>query len=214
MPSRARIAVDIETSRIIAILRGIGLKTAIGVVDSLIAGGIEVLEVTLNTPGALGIIDKLSTCYKGKILLGAGTVIDTEGAFAAVNAGAQFLVTPTYNCEVIKIAGRYGKPVVSGALTPTEALAAYETGAEFVKIFPAGPMGPDYIKQLIGPLSQIPLVAVGGINASNAEAFIKAGAVAVGVGGSLVDKGAIERADWDYLTEEARKLVKAVEKAI
>lgn len=207
---RAKVALAIEQAGLVAILRNIEEEAAQKTVQALFKGGIAVMEVTLNTKGALATIGHLADTFGDKMLIGAGTVLDPEGAFAAINSGAEFLVTPTINPDVLKVANRYGKPVLAGAMTPTEVLEAYELGAEFVKLFPAGPLGPDYLKQIRGPLAHIPLFAVGGVTLENAAAFIRAGAVGLGLGGVLLDSTAITREDWDFITMNAQKFAQAV----
>jgi len=207
---KAKISWRIAKEGLVAILRGLEEDAALKTAQALMQGGVKVMEVTLNTKGALDAISLLAAELGEEMLIGAGTVLDSEGAFAAINAGAEFLVTPTVNPEVLKVANRYGKPVLAGAMTPTEALTAMEFGAEFVKVFPAVSLGPSYIRQLQGPLPQIPLVAVGGVTVDNAASFLQAGAVAVGVGSVLLDKAAIDRGDWDLITQKAEKFVEAV----
>jgi len=145
--------------------------------------------------------------------MGAGTVLDPETARAAILSGAQFIVTPALNPKTIELCRRYGKPIIPGALTPTEILTAWEAGADMVKVFPADSMGPGYIKAILAPLPQIRLVPTGGVSAENAAQFLKAGATALGVGGNLVNKQAVARGDWAAITAEAQKLVQAVHQA-
>jgi 2-dehydro-3-deoxyphosphogluconate aldolase/(4S)-4-hydroxy-2-oxoglutarate aldolase len=146
-----------------------------------------------------------------EVIMGAGTVLDPETARAAMLAGAQFIVTPTLNPATIELCKRYGIPVVSGALTPTEILNTWQAGADIVKVFPASLGGPAYIKSVLAPLPQVRLAPTGGVNAENAADFIRAGAVALGVGGNLVNKAAVASGDWDAITAEAERLVAAVE---
>jgi len=176
-------------------------------------GGVKVIEFTLTTPRALDLIEQTSRELGDAVLLGAGTVLDPETARAAILAGAEFIVAPTLNLKVIEMCRRYGKVVIPGAYTPTEMLAAWEAGADFVKIFPADIGGPAYLKAVGAPLPQIKLIPVGGVTLENTGEFIKAGAVAVGVGSSLVEKRAIAEGRLDKLTENARLFVQAVEKA-
>jgi len=150
-------------------------------------GGLNCVEITMTTPGALRAIDAASAKLEG-VLLGAGTVLDGPTARQAILAGAQFLVSPTVEPDVIEMAHRYGVVVIAGAMTPTEILTAWEMGADMVKVFPADILGPGYLKAVHGPLPQVPLVPTGGITADNAGDFIKAGAAVVCAGGWLVDK--------------------------
>ena len=172
-------------------------------------GGLSCLEITMTSPGALRAIEEA----RGElpdVLMGAGTVLDAATARQAILAGAQFLVTPTVTLDVIEVAHRYGVPVIPGAMTPTEILTAWEAGADMVKVFPASILGPGYIKAIKGPLPQIPLAPTGGITADNAGAFIRAGAALVCAGGWLVDKKAVAEGCYGVLTENAKRLVEAV----
>lgn len=205
---------EVQKSGVIAILRKVPAPAVIPVIDALIEGGIRVLELTVESRGALANLEKAVNERSDQVLIGAGTVLDAATAKAAIAAGAEFIVTPTLNVEVIETAHRYGKAVFPGAFTPTEILTAYEAGAEAVKVFPAQMLGPDYLKQLKGPLGHIPLVPTGGVDANNAGAYIRAGAFAVGVGGSLIDKDAVERGQFQVITRKAQALVEAVEQAL
>jgi len=175
-------------------------------------GGLECVEITMTTPGALRAIEAASEKLTG-VLMGAGTVLDATTARQAILAGAKFLVTPTVELDVIETARRYGVVVIPGAMTPTEILTAWEAGADMVKVFPASVLGPSYLKAVRGPLPQIPLVPTGGITAENAGEFIRAGAAVVCAGGWLVDKLAVAKNDFDILTNKARALSAAVQSA-
>ncbi|HAF70554.1 MAG: 2-dehydro-3-deoxyphosphogluconate aldolase/4-hydroxy-2-oxoglutarate aldolase [Acetothermia bacterium 64_32] len=180
--------------------------------EALREGGLSCLEITMTTPGALRAIEEA----RGElpdVLMGAGTVLDAPTARQAILAGAQFLVTPTVELDVIEVAHRYGVPVIPGAMTPTEILTAWEAGADMVKVFPASVLGPAYIKAIRGPLPQIPLAPTGGITADNAGEFVKAGAALVCAGGWLVDKKAVAEGRYEVLTENAKRLLDAVRKA-
>jgi 2-dehydro-3-deoxyphosphogluconate aldolase/(4S)-4-hydroxy-2-oxoglutarate aldolase len=167
----------------------------------------------MTVPGAIEAIKELKGLLKDKVLLGAGTVLDPETAKAVIYAGAEFVVAPTLNLEVIKVCRRYSKIVIPGAFTPTEILTAWESGADIVKIFPARVGGPKYVTDIRGPLPQIRLLPTGGVELDNTADFIKAGAVAVAVGTSLVDKKAVKEKKFDIITENARKFVEAVKSA-
>lgn len=199
-------------SGVIAILRGVDPDSALDVASAIVDGGVTALEVTADTEGATESIDRISGRFDG-VSVGAGTVLDPETARTVQHAGAEFIVTPTVNRDVIKIGERYGTPVVSGAYTPTETLRAYEAGADLVKIFPAITGGPEHIAACGGPLSQIPLVPTGGIDSTNTRAYLEAGAVAVGVGSAIVDSDAIARSDYDAIKRNARRIVEAVQAA-
>lgn len=195
---------------IVAIIRSNCSSGLLEAAKALAKGGIKAIEVTLTTPGALDAISSLANQSNGEFVVGAGSVLDAESARMAILAGAEFLVMPNLDLGAIEMAKRYGKVVCAGALTPTEALTAWQGGADIVKIFPASCMGPDYIKALKGPLPQIRLMPVGGVNVDNIEQFIKAGACGVGVGGKLVNTAMIEQKQWDQITEMAKKCIEAI----
>jgi 2-dehydro-3-deoxyphosphogluconate aldolase/(4S)-4-hydroxy-2-oxoglutarate aldolase len=203
----------IARTGVIAVMRGMKADTVIQVARALKAGGVEALEVTLDAPGALRMIEEVTSTLGDEALVGAGTVLDAETARAAILAGAQFVFTPALDVEVIAMANRYGKVVIPGVMTPTEIVKAYSAGAQAVKIFPAGILGPGYLRQIQGPLPQVPLIPTGGVDSKNAPAFIEAGAVAVGVGGALVDLKAVAANRFDIITQKAEALVKLVQDA-
>ncbi|EMA60080.1 2-dehydro-3-deoxyphosphogluconate aldolase/4-hydroxy-2-oxoglutarate aldolase [Halorubrum distributum JCM 13561] len=194
---------------VIAILRGVGRDDAVAVADAVVDAGVTALEVTADTPNAMASIEAIADRVDDAVV-GAGTVLDAETARAAQLAGAEFLVTPTVNRGVIRTANRYGTPVAVGAYAPTEAIEAYEAGADAVKVFPAKTGGPDHVAAIGGPLPQIPLVPTGGVGADNAGEYVRAGAVAVGVGSSIVDDEAVADGDFDAVRENARAVVEAV----
>jgi len=181
-------------------------------VEALHQGGLNCVEITMTCPGALGAIERVSRELTS-VTMGAGTVLDGATARQAILAGARFLVTPTVELDVIEMARRYGVPVITGAMTPTEILAAWEAGSDMIKVFPAGVLGPGYLKAVHGPLPQIPLVPTGGVSEETAPAFIRAGAAMVCAGGWLVDKQAVHEGRFDLLTQRARSLLNAVEAA-
>jgi len=197
---------------VIAILRGVNTADAVAVADAVVDAGVTALEITADTPNSMSSIEAISDRVDDA-LVGAGTVLDAETARAAQLAGAEFLVTPTVNRNVIRTANRYGTPIAVGAYTPTEALEAYQAGADAVKVFPAKTGGPDHVAAIGGPLPQIPLVPTGGVSAENAGAYVRAGAVAVGVGGSIVDHEAIDDDAYDQVEANARAVVEAVSAA-
>ena len=202
----------IGESGVIGIIRIQTTEDLLAIAEALHRGGLNCLEITMNTPGALRAIE--SACEKlPQVLLGAGTVLDAISAREAILAGAQFLVTPTVKLDVLEVAHRYGIPAIIGAMTPTEILTAWEAGADLVKVFPAAILGPKYLQEIRGPFPQIPLVPTGGITAENAGDFVRAGAVAVCVGSWLVDKKAVAEGRFEVLTERARQLIEAVRKA-
>jgi len=199
---------------LIPVIRVTSAQEAMDVADAVKEGGVSFIEITMSVQGAIDVIKELTKKYKDEIVMGAGTVLDPETGRAALLAGAQFIVTPTLNPDVIHLAHRYSAVVVPGAMTPTEILTAWNAGADMVKVFPAAQLGgPEYIKAIRGPLPQILLVPTGGVNLQNAGAFIKAGAAALGVGGELVDKKAVKEKKFDIITENTRTYLKVIREA-
>lgn len=192
---------------LVAIIRAPSGEQLVEVSQALLDGGIDVIEVTFTVPGILDILREVRGALGDKILLGAGTVLDPESARAAILAGAEFLVTPTVNVDVIRMARRYDKLVMSGAFTPTEILTAWEAGADIVKVFPADVGGPAYLKAIHGPLPHVRLLPTGGVNLETLPAFVKAGACAVGLGTALVEKEALERRDMARIRQQAEAFV-------
>lgn len=199
---------------LVAIVRASSGDDLVRVVEAVAEGGVPCVEVTMTTPGALACIETASKKLAGSdALIGVGTVLDAETCRAAILAGAEYIVTPTLSLPVIQMARRYGKPVFSGAFTPTEILTAWEAGTDFAKVFPCSVVGPEYIKAIKGPLPQVPLVPTGGVEIDNIATFLKAGASALGVGGNLVSKKLMDARDFKGLTENARKFADAVKAA-
>lgn len=194
-------------SGIVAIIRATSGEQLVQVAEALHEGGVDVIEVTFTVPGVLDVISAVSKKLGKKILLGAGTVLDPESARAALLAGAEFLVSPTVNLDVIKMCRRYDKLMMTGAYTPTEILTAWEHGADIVKVFPAEIGGPPYLKAIKGPLPQVRLMPTGGVNLQTLPQFIAAGACAVGLGSQLVEKEALERGDFGRIRDLARQYV-------
>ncbi len=202
----------IAANGVVAILRGVDPQLMVRLGRVLMAAGVGAIEVTMNSDGALAGITGLRK-LGDKIPVGAGTVMDGEAARRAVAAGAMFLLTPHLAEDTLRAAIALGVPGVVGTMTPTEAVRAYSLGAEMVKVFPAGTLGPNYFRELRGPLPQIRTMAVGGVNAGNAGDFIRAGATAVGAGSQLVDQAAMARGDWEAVERKAAAMVAAVKKA-
>lgn len=200
----------ILSTGIVAILRADDGERLVEVAETLHEAGIDVIEVTFTVPGVLQIIADVRKRLGDRVLLGAGTVLDTESARAAFLAGAEFLVSPTVNTDVIRLARRYDKVVMPGAFTPTEVLTAWEAGADFVKVFPANIGGPGYLKALKGPLPQVRLLPTGGVNLETITPFLKAGASAVGLGSALVESAAVRDGDMDRIRQLAEQYVAAV----
>lgn len=203
----------VESTGVIAIVRLGDYSAAVEVANALIQGGVSVVEFTYTNPRAGHAIEAVKQALGNDVLAGAGTVLDAETARGAILHGADFVVTPTVRVETVRTCQRYNIPTVIGALTPTEILTAWEHGATFVKVFPASSVGPGYLKDVAGPLPQIPLIPTGGVNVDNAGAFIAVGARAVAVGGNLVDRDTVERARWAELTVRAGAFITAVAEA-
>jgi 2-dehydro-3-deoxyphosphogluconate aldolase/(4S)-4-hydroxy-2-oxoglutarate aldolase len=182
-------------------------------VDALVEGGIRAAEVTMTTKGALEALAECSAALGDCVLLGAGTVLDAATARMAVSAGARFVVSPTLCPDVIRTCRRYDVVSIPGAYTPTEIAAAWEAGADLVKVFPGGLLGPAYLRELFGPLPHLRLMPTGGVTLDNAAEFLAAGAAAVGVGGALIERGAVARGDYAAITERARRLAASVREA-
>lgn len=200
----------ISSTRIVAIVRLDQYDRAVEIAQALYEGGITAIEFTLTGQGVAEAIQAIRSTFGDKVQVGAGTVLNPDAARQVIDAGAQFLVTPTINAEVIAVSLARETPIACGALTPTEALHAYELGAHMIKIFPARAFGPSYIRDILAPLPQLKLVPTGGIDAKNARAYIDAGATAVGIGGNLVSKQAVQNSDWAQITSVARACVEAV----
>lgn len=200
----------VHSTGIIAVIRAASGELLADVAEALLAGGIEVMEVTFTVPKAHQVLERVSERLGERILLGAGTVLDTETARIALLSGAEFIVSPTVNVDVIKLCRRYDKLVLPGALTPTEVLTAWEAGADIVKIFPSDLTGPSYLKALAGPLPQVRMMPTGGVNLQTAADFLKAGAFALGIGGSLVDPQAVAAGDLKKIETLARQYVTIV----
>jgi 2-dehydro-3-deoxyphosphogluconate aldolase / (4S)-4-hydroxy-2-oxoglutarate aldolase len=189
-------------------------EQAICAVEGIIEAGITVVEITLTVPGAIKIIEDLVVRYGQKLLVGAGTVLDTETCRLAVLAGAEFIVSPVCDVRVLEMARRYGKLCLPGALTPNEVLAAWQAGADLVKIFPCNAVGgPAYIRSLKGPLPQIEVVVTGGVNLDNVTQFLAAGVAAVGVGEIIFERDAIQNGNVGAITGNARRFVEAIRAA-
>jgi 2-dehydro-3-deoxyphosphogluconate aldolase/(4S)-4-hydroxy-2-oxoglutarate aldolase len=200
-------------SGIVAVIRATSGEQLVNVARALYEGGVDVLEVTFTVPGALGIIADLHRALGDKILLGAGTVLDPETARAAFLAGAEFLVSPIVNLDVIRLGNRYDKLVMPGALTPTEIMTAWDAGAQIIKIFPADVGGPAYLKSIRAPLPQVRLLPTGGVNLDTIADFFQAGACAVGLGGNLVEAKAVAAGDMARIKSLAEQYVAAVKQS-
>jgi 2-dehydro-3-deoxyphosphogluconate aldolase/(4S)-4-hydroxy-2-oxoglutarate aldolase len=201
---------------IVAVVRFADPGPLVEVIKALADGGVTVAEVTFTVPSVLEVIREAKRQLGDRVLLGAGTVLDPETARAAFLAGAEFLVSPAVNLDVIRMARRYDKLVMPGAFTPTEIVAAWEAGADIVKVFPADIVGPAFFKAVRGPLPQVKLMPTGGVDLNTAGEFLKAGAVCLGVGGQLVEPQAVAARDFAHITTLAKQytdIVKQFRKA-
>jgi len=209
---REQITESLEESGIIAVIRLDDVARLEKIIQALSAGGIRALEITMTTPNAVDIIRSLARKLNKDFLLGAGTVLDTTSAEQVIDAGAQFVVSPVLNIDVIRKAHEFDKPCLPGSFTPTEILTAWQNGADIVKIFPATALGPRFFKDIHGPLPDIKMTPTGGVDLDNAAKFIEAGACCLGVGTSLLDKQMIANEDWPGLTALAKKFIAEVTK--
>jgi 2-dehydro-3-deoxyphosphogluconate aldolase / (4S)-4-hydroxy-2-oxoglutarate aldolase len=199
---------------VVPVVRTPTAEAAIRSIEAIHRGGIRAAEITMTVPGAIRALEKVADQFGDSIVLGAGTVLDPETARACMLAGAQFFVTPALNLKTIEIAQRYSRPIMPGALTPTEVVNAWEAGADIVKIFPASAVGgAKYIKALKGPFPQIEMIPTGGVNLETAGDFLKAGACAVAVGGELIDAATIKEGKYEVFEERARQYLEAVQRA-
>ncbi|MTI60407.1 MAG: bifunctional 4-hydroxy-2-oxoglutarate aldolase/2-dehydro-3-deoxy-phosphogluconate aldolase [Firmicutes bacterium] len=204
----------IEDTGIIVIIRGMEPAKMAKIANALVAGGIKALEVTMNSSQPLKMIEELKAfTVDTDAIVGAGTVLDAETARAAILSGAEFILGPNLNLDVIALANRYNKVVIPGVMTPTEMMTAWEAGADFLKIFPANNLGPGFIKNVQAPLGQVKLIPTGGINMDNASSYIEAGAVALGVGGGILDKELIIKEDYKALTNKVSNFCKTIKEA-
>ncbi|WP_394354988.1 bifunctional 4-hydroxy-2-oxoglutarate aldolase/2-dehydro-3-deoxy-phosphogluconate aldolase [Halorarum halophilum] len=203
----------LRESGVVAVMRGAEPETVVDTAEALVEGGVTALEVTADTPGSTEMIRTLSEELDDEVLVGAGTVLDAATAQSAIAAGAEFVVSPSYHEDVVETCNRYGVLVAPGVMTPTEAVEAFEAGADVVKVFPAKTLGPDHLAAMKGPLAQIPMIPTGGVSTDNAGDYIEAGAVAVGAGSALVDRAAVESGDFDAITERARTFRSVIDEA-
>jgi 2-dehydro-3-deoxyphosphogluconate aldolase/(4S)-4-hydroxy-2-oxoglutarate aldolase len=197
-------------SGVVAVVRAASGELLADVAEALLAGGVEGIEITFTVPRAQHVLEQVADRLGDKIVLGAGTVLDTETARIAILAGARFIVAPTVNLEVISLCRRYSRLIMPGALTPTEILSAWEAGADIVKVFPSELTGPGYLKAIHGPLPQVRLMPTGGVNLKTAAEFLKAGACALGIGSSLVDPQAVANREFAKISDLAKQYVEIV----
>lgn len=200
----------IAESGLVAIIRGIEKKYLLPAVSALMEGGCNIVEVTCDTPDAMEMIDTLNKHFGNDLLIGAGTVLDRETARIAILSGAQFILMPHLSEDVIEICNLYGKDVIPGVMTPTEITQALRLGCKMVKVFPASALGPKYFKDILGPIAQVQMMAVGGINIANAADYLKAGAVALGIGKNLVNRELTERGNYSEITAKTKEYLKII----
>ena len=210
---RNDVVAAIERAGVVAVIRLKDPAALASVVDALVAGGVHMLEITMTVPGAVELIRALGPSLPEGFLLGAGTVTDPATARAVIDAGAAFVVSPVLRTDVIAACHKYGVPALPGCFSPTEILTAWEAGADIVKVFPATALGPGYFKDVRGPLPDVKLMPTGGVSIENAGDWIRAGAVAVGVGGALLDAKAIAAGNFSVITANATRIVANVQAA-
>ncbi len=213
MLSRAQLVSQMESSGLVAVIRADSPHELVDLCKALRDGGVMFSEITMTTPGALDAIHQASSALGKDAVIGVGSVLDPETARAAILAGAQFVVAPALNLQVIQMAHRYGKPVIPGGLTPTEIITAWTAGADVVKVFPANHFGPTYFKDLLAPMPQLKLTPTGGVDLNTAADWLKAGAACLGVGSALVRKDLIKAKDFAGLTKLAKQFTQIVTQA-
>ena len=206
---------ELKKTGLVAVVRESTLENIVPICEALYEGGIKALEITAETPRVAALIEKAAEEIGDKMLVGAGTVLDPETARSVIAAGAVFVVSPTLNIDTIKTVKRYGVVSIPGALTPTEILTAYEHGADMVKVFPVNVFGPSYVKNIHGPMPQIPLMVTGGVNLDNIAEYVKSGASGIGLGSNLVDAKKLNtEADYQALVEQAKRYVEKYQEAL
>jgi len=210
--TRADVMRRIEQTGVVAVVRLTDAAVGRDVANALMAGGVTAIEITMTVPGAVELIEELSRTLP-QALIGAGTVTDPATAREVIDAGAKFVVSPVFRPGVVEACHERGVPACPGCFSPTEILSAWEMGADVVKVFPATSLGPGYIKDLRGPFPSIKLMPTGGVSHTNAAEWIRAGAVAIGAGSSLVDAGAVAARQFATITANARAFVDAVKGA-
>jgi 2-dehydro-3-deoxyphosphogluconate aldolase/(4S)-4-hydroxy-2-oxoglutarate aldolase len=211
--SRSEITAAIEDIGVVAIIRMQDPGALRGVVEALAEGGVRALEVTMTVPRAIELIAELAPTLPGDFLLGAGTLVDADTTKRAVDAGAQFIVSPVFRLEVIEAAHERDVPVMPGCFTATEILSAWDAGADVVKVFPATAVGPGYLKDIRGPLPHVKMMPTGGVSIDNVGEWLRAGAVAVGVGSALLDTKAIAARQYAPIVDNARRMLANVRAA-
>jgi len=211
--TRDSVLEEMTRTGIVAVIRAPESSRLVQVAQALCEGGVTCIEITMTTPNALDVIRAAAREAGERACVGVGTVLDPETARAAILAGAEFVVGPALNEEVIRMARRYSKPVVPGAFTPTEIVRAWEAGADVVKVFPASVGGPSYFRAIKGPLPHIKLSPTGGVNLDTVTEFIRAGAEFLGVGGELVTKSDLAAGNLDALRDRAAQYIRIIQEA-
>lgn len=212
--TREEVRKKIVAIGIVPVVRAASSQQAMHAAEAVCAGGIPIVEITMTVPGAIEVIAQLAKSVGKDVLVGAGTVLDADAAERCIDAGAEFLVSPGFELATVQAAKQQGKLMMAGALTPTEVIAAWKAGSDFVKIFPCGAVGgAKYIKSLKAPLPEVPMIPTGGVNLDTAADFIRAGADALGIGGELVSAAALQSGNLDTITEAARLYVAIVREA-
>ena len=207
MNEREKISASIIDEGLVAIVRVHNSKLALPIAKALVAGGIRAVELTMTIPNALDAIRSIDRELGNEILLGVGTVIDDDTCKAAIDAGAKYVISPITKTSIVENAHAMDRPVMLGAYTPSEAQTAYEAGSDFIKIFPADSLGPNYIKALLAPLTHLKIIPTGGVNLDTMESFLAAGSVALGIGSSLLKKNIINSKNWTELEHLSKKHV-------
>ncbi|HEX8521806.1 MAG TPA: bifunctional 4-hydroxy-2-oxoglutarate aldolase/2-dehydro-3-deoxy-phosphogluconate aldolase [Tepidisphaeraceae bacterium] len=211
--SKQHLIQQVADAGVVAVIRASSLDVLPGLAKALLEGGVPAIEVTMTTPKAIRGIEKLADEFGDRAVVGVGTVLDAATAADAIQAGAQFVVSPTFEPAVVETTLRYGKISIPGAFTPTEIMRAWGAGADVVKVFPSTALGPSYFKDILAPLPQLRLTPTGGVDLKNAGDWIKAGAAFVGAGSSLVSKDAMTKGDWASVTAAAKQFVDVIRAA-
>jgi 2-dehydro-3-deoxyphosphogluconate aldolase/(4S)-4-hydroxy-2-oxoglutarate aldolase len=201
---------QVTDAGVVAVIRANSKDQLLGIAEALLAGGVPSIEVTMSTPKAIAGIEMIADKFGDRAVIGVGTVIDAATAREAIAAGAQFVVSPVFDEEIVATTRRYGKIMIAGAFTPTEILRAWTAGSDVVKVFPSTAVGPGYFKDILAPLPQLRLTPTGGVNLKNAADWIKAGAVFVGAGSSLVTKDALAKNEWSSVFTNAAAFIEVI----
>jgi len=212
--NREKIVEEIVARKAVAVLRIKEPEKLKKVIEALYAGGLSVAEITMTVPNAIQLIEKMSKELDKNIIIGVGSVLNSNVAEDAIKAGAKYVVSPIFKKEIIETTHRYDIPVMPGCFTPTEIQTAYESGADIIKVFPADVLGMDFFKGILAPMPHLKLMPTGGVSLTNAGDWLKAGACAVGVGSALLDKDAIEKENYSKLTENAKIIMDNISKVV